>query len=310
MKVGIIGAGFVGATSAYAIVLQGAASEVVIVDRDSARADAQADDIVHAAPFSHPVVVRGGGYGDLDGADVVIVAAGVGQEPGESRLQLLERNAAVFSQIIPEVRTAAEGALLLIATNPVDVMTDVACRLAELDPARVIGTGTMLDTARFRTLLGEHLRISSQSVHAFVIGEHGDTEVLHWSGAHAAGIPVDSYAAQAGIPLTDEAKAGIDDAVRNAAYRIIEGKGATYYGIGGGVARLVRAIRSDERAVLAVSIITPDVDGVGEVALSLPRVIGAEGVVETIYPDLDERERAALRASAETLAGALRSLRV
>lgn len=308
MKIGIVGAGFVGATSAYAIVMQGAASEIVIVDRDDSLAAAQADDIMHAAPFSHPVLVRDGGYSDLGGSDIVVVAAGVGQQPGETRLQLLERNAAVFGQIIPTVRSEAPGALLIIATNPVDVMTQVAAGLAGLPPGRVIGTGTILDTARFRSLLGEHLGISPQSVHAFVLGEHGDSEVLHWSGASAAGAPVARYAAQVGRPLTEEVMAAIDDSVRNAAYRIIDGKGASYFGIGAGVARLVRAIRSDQRAVLATSIVTDEVVGVSNVALSLPRVIGAGGVVATIAPELDDAERKALRVSANTLSEAVRSL--
>ncbi len=308
MKIGIVGAGFVGATSAYAIVMQGAASEIVIVDRDDSLAAAQADDIMHAAPFSHPVLVRDGGYSDLGGSDIVVVAAGVGQQPGETRLQLLERNAAVFGQIIPTVRSEAPEALLIIATNPVDVMTQVAAGLAGLPPGRVIGTGTILDTARFRSLLGEHLSVSPQSVHAFVLGEHGDSEVLHWSGASAAGAPVAEYAAQVGRPLTEKVMAAIDDSVRNAAYRIIDGKGASYFGIGAGVARLVRAIRSDQRAVLATSIVTDEVVGVSNVALSLPRVIGAGGVVATIAPELDDVERKALRVSANTLSEAVRSL--
>ena len=308
MKIGIVGAGFVGATSAYAIVMQGAASEIVIVDCDDSLAAAQADDIMHAAPFSHPVLVRDGGYSDLGGSDIVVVAAGVGQQPGETRLQLLERNAAVFGQIIPTVRSEAPEALLIIATNPVDVMTQVAAGLAGLPPGRVIGTGTILDTARFRSLLGEHLSVSPQSVHAFVLGEHGDSEVLHWSGASAAGAPVAEYAAQVGRPLTEKVMAAIDDSVRNAAYRIIDGKGASYFGIGAGVARLVRAIRSDQRAVLATSIVTDEVVGVSNVALSLPRVIGAGGVVATIAPELDDVERKALRVSANTLSEAVRSL--
>ena len=260
------------------------------------------------ADSNRQVLVRAGGYADLSGADIVAVAAGVGQKPGETRMQLLERNTAVFGQIIPAVREHAADVLLVIATNPVDVMTQVATDLAGLPPERVIGTGTILDTARFRSLLGEHLGISPQSVHAFVLGEHGDTEVLQWSRATAAGAPLVRYADQVGHPLTEAVRARIDDEVRNAAYRIIEGKGATYYGIGAGVARLVRAIRSDQRAVLATSIINPEVAGIADVALSLPRVIGAAGVVETIHPDLDEAETKALRASAEAISGAVRSL--
>ena len=309
MKAGIIGAGMVGSAAAYALALRGGASEVVLVDRNAALARAQAEDIAHAVPFAHPCQIHAGGYDALAGAAVVILAAGVAQKPGESRLSLLARNAQVFAEVIGAVRDAAPDALLLVATNPVDVMTDVARRVSGLPAARVIGSGTILDSARFRALLGDHLGIAAQSVHAYVLGEHGDSEVLGWSSARAGAVPLAGFADQMGAPLTAEVRARIDDAVRRAAYRIIEGKGATWYGIGAGLARIVQAIRDDQRAVLSVSATTPEIQGVADVALSLPRVIGRAGVIATLLPDLDADEATALRASAELLAETAAQLR-
>jgi L-lactate dehydrogenase len=308
MKVGIVGAGNVGSAAAFAIVLRGDANEIVMVDLNHALAQAQAQDILHAAPFAEPVVVRAGTYGDLDGCSVVILTAGVNQRPGETRLQLLGRNAAVFQAVIPQVLEVVPKAILVIATNPVDVMTQVAHRISGLPAGRVIGSGTMLDTARFRALLGEHLGISAQSVHAYVLGEHGDSEVLVWSSAMAGNIPINSFAAQVRAAVTASVRERIDDGVRRAAYRIIEGKGATGYGIGGGLARLVRAIHGNEQAVLTISAVTPEVEGVRDVALSLPRIIGSAGVVHTLFPDLDDDEHAALRHSAELLKDAVESI--
>lgn len=301
MKVGIVGAGNVGATAAFAMVLTGAASEIVLVDANAALANAQAHDILHATPLGRPVRVRAGKYADLKGAGVVVLSAGVGQRPGETRLELLGRNARVFGEIIPAVLNACPDAILVVASNPLDVMTEIAAKISRLPPGRVFGSGTILDTQRFRALLGEHLGVSPTSVHAYVLGEHGDSEVLWWSGATAGSLSVREMAEQQGRPLDASARAMIDDAVRRAAYTIIDGKGATWFGIGGGLARIVQAIRSDERVLLSVSAMTADVEGVRDVTLSLPRVVGAGGVISTLRPTLDASERAALRRSAEIL---------
>ena len=301
MKVGIVGAGMVGSAAGYALALRGGASEIVLVDRNEALAVAQAEDIAHAVPFAHPVRVRAGDYDALDGAGVVILAAGVAQKPGEDRLSLLSRNADVFAQVLEGVQRAAPDALLLVASNPVDVMTEVTLRVSGLSAERVIGSGTILDTARFRSLIGGHLGVAPQSVHAYVLGEHGDSEVLAWASARAGSEPVARFAAQVGAPITEDVRARIDEGVRRAAYRIIEGKGATWYGIGAGLARIVQAVRDDQRSVLSVSIVTPEVEGVSDVALSLPRVVGRRGVITTLLPELAQDEAAALRRSAELL---------
>ena len=216
MKIGIVGAGFVGSTAAFAMVMSNVGSEIVIVDINEALAAAQAQDVVHATPFAASRDVRAGSFDDLDGAAIVVLAAGVGQKPGETRIQLLDRNAAVFADIIPRVLKAAPEAIFLIATNPVDIMTQIATRISGLPPARVIGSGTILDTARFRSLLAEHLGIASHSTHAYVLGEHGDSEVLIWSGATAGNIPIRSFAAQVRAPITAEVRARIDAGVRRA----------------------------------------------------------------------------------------------
>ncbi len=308
MKIGIVGAGFVGSTAAYALVLRGVGSEIVLTDRNEALARAQAQDIVHATPFAFPIQVRAGGYDDLAGAGIVVLCAGVGQRPGETRIQLLDRNAEVFQDIIPRVLAVAPEAILLIATNPVDVMTQVALKVSRLPRARVIGSGTVLDTARFRALLAEQLGISPRSVHAYVLGEHGDSEVLHWSGARAGAMSVRAFAAQVRMPLTDAVMARIDDAVRRAAYHIIDGKGATYYGIGAGIARIAQAILADDRSVITVSTINDEVEGVRDVALSLPRIVGRAGILQDMQPELNDGEHAALRRSAEILKEAVDSL--
>lgn len=308
MKVGIIGAGMVGATAGFSLIMRGTASEVVLVDLDRARAEAEAEDIAHAIPFASSAVVRAGTYPDLAGAGVIILACGVSQQPGETRLALLERNAEVFRQVVGQVMEVCPEAVLLVASNPVDLMAQITARLSGLPPGRVIGSGTILDTARFRWLVGRHLGIAPRSVHGYVLGEHGDSEVLAWSSARAGSVPLESFAAQVSAPLTEDVRQRIDAGVRGAAYTIIEGKGATWYGIGAGLARIVAAVAGDEQAVLSVSVVEPDVLGVPDIALSLPRLVGKSGVSATLWPDLSAGESTALRASAAVLRARLSSL--
>ena len=297
MKIGIIGCGFVGSSSAFAIALVGAATELILIDLNADLAKAHAEDILHATPFSKPVRVAAGDYSTLKGAGLVVLACGVAQKPGESRLKLLERNVNVFQNVVPRVLEHAPDSILLVVSNPVDIMTQVVTKISALPPERVIGSGTILDTARFRTLLAEHLGLAPHSVHAYVLGEHGDSEVLAWSSGKIGGVPVGEFAEQIGRPITDNIKARIDDGVRRAAYRIIEGKGATYYGIGAGIARIAKAIRDDEGAVLTLS----NIEGINGVSLSLPRVLKAKGIEATIQPMLSNEEEKALNKSADIL---------
>ncbi len=309
MKIGVVGCGQVGSASAYACVMRGVGTELVLVDQNPAFAAAQAEDILHATPFAAPVAVRSGDYEYLDGAAVVMIAAGVSQKPGETRLDLLKRNAAVFEDIIPKILSAAPQAVLLVATNPVDVMTHMASEIAKrshnVSFNRVIGSGTILDTARFRTLVGKHLGVSSHSVHGYVLGEHGDSEVLHWSGISIGNLPLTAFAAQIGAAVTSEIRRQIDDGVRNAAYRIIEGKGATWYGIGAGMARIAAAIQKNEHAVLTCATRMAEAEGVTDVTLSMPQIIAAGGIEKTMFPLLDREETAALKKSATVIKEAI-----
>lgn len=301
MKIGVVGAGMVGATGAFAMALRGIGSDIVIVDKNAALAEAQARDILHATPFGPSVRVRAGDVADLAGARLIVLAAGVAQKPGESRLDLLARNAAIFEAVIPPVTAVAPDAVLLVATNPVDVMTQVAARISALPPGRVIGSGTILDTARFRALLGDHLGVSPPSIHAYVLGEHGDSEVVAWSAATVGTAPLAAFAAQLGRPLDPETRARIAAEVRGAAQSIIAAKGATWFGIGGGLARIAQAVARDENVILTVSAFEADVFGVDEVTLSLPRVVGAAGAGATLHPELDVDERLGLAQSARIL---------
>jgi len=285
--------------------------EIVLVDRNATRAAAEADDIRHAIPFAHPLDVRAGDYEDLAGSRVIVLCAGVGQKPGETRLQLLQRNAQVFHEIVPAVLKHAPEAVLVIASNPVDVMTHLAYRFASdsgVPSGRVLGSGTTLDTARFRSLLGGHCGVDPHHVHAYVIGEHGDTEVLTWSLATIGGMPLEEFARLRGIDLSEPVRKDIDARVRGAAYTIIRGKGATYYGIGSALARIVNAILHDQRTVMTVSAPSANVLGVLNVTVSMPRLVGGQGVLETFPLPLNESESASMRASAGVIRTALDEL--
>jgi L-lactate dehydrogenase len=310
MKVGIVGCGFVGSTAAYTLVLKGLVNELVLIDINAKMAQAHAEDILHATPFGRAVRVVAGDYALLERADVVILCCGVGQRPGETRLQLLERNAAVFSGVVGQVLRYAEDPILLVASNPVDIMTHVTLKLSGLPPEKVIGSGTILDTARFRAFLGEHLGVSPSSIHAYVLGEHGDSEVLAWSGVKVGGVRIADFAQQMGQDLTEEVIDRIGDGVRRAAYRIIEGKGATYFGIGAGLAHIIQAIRDNGRRILTVSGLTRDVTEFAGTCLSLPRLVGAGGIMAEFRPDLSDAEDEDLRNSAVILREAVDGLRL
>jgi L-lactate dehydrogenase len=312
-KIGIVGSGFVGATAGYALVMSGVGREVVLVDIDHARAQAEADDIRHAVPFAHAIHVNAGDYADLEGARVVLLTAGVNQRPGETRLQLLDRNAAIFQAIVPKVLRYAPDAILVVATNPVDIMTHLTAHFATLQGVaqnRVLGSGTTLDTARFRTLLAARLGVDAQHVHAYVIGEHGDSEVLVWSQVTIGGIPLEDYCHTQGLKLDEAARAEIDEKVRRAAYHIIQGKHATYYGIGAALARIVNIILRDQRSILTVCAPLQEVEGIPNVTIALPHLVGGNGVISTLWQPLTTAERNALRQSAEIVKQAIDTIHV
>ena len=301
MKVGIVGAGSVGAATAFALIMRGVARKITLVDIDAKKSFAEATDIAHAAPFAYANKVKSGDYKDLCGCEVVVVTAGANQKPGETRIDLLERNVKIFADIIPQIVSNAPDCTLLIATNPVDIMTEVALKLSGFPKERVIGSGTVLDTARFRTDLGFYLGISPKSLHANVLGEHGDSEVLCWSNGDGGTIPLVKLAETLNRPLTATIKAQIDDDVRNAAYKIINGKNATFYGIAGALCRICQAITTNEYAILTVSSHHQEVAGVKDVCISMPTVVGKRGIHNVLYPKLDEIENKALKDSVEKM---------
>jgi L-lactate dehydrogenase len=304
MKVGIVGSGFVGSTAGYALVMQGVGRELVLVDKSSLRAEAEADDLRHAVPFANPLEIRAGDFKHLASCRVVLLCAGVGQKPGETRLHLLHRNAQVFRETVPRILDHAPETVIVVATNPVDVMTHLAARIAAecgFESRRVLGSGTTLDTARFRSLLGARCGVDSHHIHGYVVGEHGDSEVLTWSLVTVAGMPLEAFARLRGVAFSELVRQEIDHKVRGAAYSIIGGKGATYYGVGSALARITDAILHDQRSVLTVCAPSADVLGVRDVTVSLPRLVGGAGALETFPLPLNEMERDQLRRSAEVV---------
>lgn len=297
---GIVGAGFVGAAAANALVLRGIPTEIVLVDMDERRAAAEAADVAHVTPFAAPVRITSGSVADLAGAKVVVLTAGSAQTSGQSRLDLLAHNAAIVESVVPEVFRHVPDALLVVATNPVDVMTSVAegcARDAGVPDGRVFGTGTMLDTARFRQIVAAAIGVDVTHVHAYVVGEHGDSEVLVWSSLDVAGRPLAEFADAMGGSFSAEDRSRIEEEVVNAAYRIIQGKGATFYGVAAVIARAVEVLLRDRRSILTVSATSPDYG----CALSLPRLVSGTGIVRELGVQMDEEEHARLERSAQVL---------
>ncbi|MDP2311630.1 MAG: L-lactate dehydrogenase [Pseudomonadota bacterium] len=302
VRVAVVGAGHVGATFAFALVLSGVASDIVLVDADTARAEGEAMDLDHAIPYGRPARVHAGGIDACAGADVVVLTAGAGQSsPGETRLDLAARNVALFRGLVPEIARYAPDAVLVVATNPVDVLTLATLRLSGFPPARVIGSGTILDTARLRFLLGRHFGVEARSVHANVVGEHGDSEVVVWSTANIAGVPIRELCHAGTQGCGPEERAEIARQTRDAAYDIIQRKGHTAYAIGAGLVRLVEAVVRDQKTVLSVSTLQEGPYGLSNVCLSLPTVIGRGGAERVLPLPLEPDEQAALLRSAATI---------
>lgn len=300
-KVVLVGTGMVGSTFAYRLISAGLASELVLIDVDPKRAEGEVMDLNHALPFERPCRLSVGDYADAEGAGLVVITAGAAQKPGEGRLDLVERNVAIFQKIIPEIARYAPDSLLLIATNPVDIMTYAALKISGFPANRVIGSGTVLDTARFRYLLGDYYGVDSRSVHAYIIGEHGDSEVPVWSTANIAGVSLEEYSHLLGKPFNRADLDSIFEQVRNAAQQIIERKKATYYAIGSGLARLVEAILRDQATVFSTSTLLDGQYGLSDISLSLPAVLGRDGIKRVIEIPLSQDEIEGFRHSAQVL---------
>jgi len=300
-KVVIVGAGAVGATFAYALQIRGAAREIVLIDMDRPRAEGEALDLSHGEFFTPPVSIRAGDYHDCAGADVVAICAGAKQMPGQSRMKLVETNIGICKAIVEKVVEHTTEAILLVATNPVDVLTYAAIQFSRLPTRRVIGSGTVLDSARFRHLLSKHCQIDARNIHAYVLGEHGDSEVLPWSIATFAGMKIDDYCLACPRKCPDIHRQQIAEQVRTSAYHIIDAKGATNFAVGLALVKITTSIIRDESSVLTVSTLIDGQYGISDVCLSLPAVINSVGVDRMICPRLTEAEQAALRSSAEVI---------
>ncbi|MDD3369777.1 MAG: L-lactate dehydrogenase [Lachnospiraceae bacterium] len=300
-KVAMIGCGFVGSASAFSLMQSGLFSEMVLIDADRDKAEGEAMDISHGVPFGEPMKIYAGDYDDIVDAAVVIVTAGANQKPDETRLDLVHKNVGIFKSIMPEIAKRNYQGILLIVSNPVDILTYTALKLSGLPEQRVIGSGTVLDTARLKSKLGEHLGVDSRSVHAFILGEHGDSEIAAWSSANVSGIPLDTFCEMRGHFNHDEATEKIAETVKNSAYEIIAKKRATYYGIAMSVKRICEAITRNEKSILPVSGMMHGEYGITDVVLSMPAIIGANGLEDQVPVSLDEVEQEKLRASANAL---------
>jgi L-lactate dehydrogenase len=307
-KVAVVGVGLVGSTFAYSLLQSGLAAEIVLIDVNHERAEGEAMDLNHAVPFAHPTKICAGEYSDCEGAAITVIAAGVGQKEGESRLDLVRKNVAIFRKIVPEVARANPEGIIVVATNPVDVLTYMTLELSGLPANRVFGSGTILDTARFRYMLSEHLGVDPRSVHAYIIGEHGDSEVPVWSLANVAGMRLPTFCAENGIPLSPETTERIFAQTRDAAYEIIKRKGATYYAVAAGLVRIVEAILRDQNTVLSISSLIEDFYGIDNVCLSLPTVVSRRGIERVLRLELSPQEARGVRKSAEVLRQTIESL--
>jgi L-lactate dehydrogenase len=310
VRIAVVGTGNVGATFAYTLLMSGLASEIVLIDANHAKAEGEAMDLNHSVPLLQPTRVWAGDYGDCAGAAVTVITAGASQKPGESRLNLLQRNAGIMSSVVQSVVQNNPDGLLLIATNPVDILTYVAWKVSGLPHERVIGSGTILDTARFRYLLSQHFDVDPRSVHAYIIGEHGDSEVPVWSLANIAGMELSTYCEANRMGCSNEEMEEIFRQTRDAAYHIIERKGATFYAVAAGLLRIVEAILRDQATVLSVSSRIDDFYGISDVCFSLPTVISRTGVRRVIRLKLTDGEIEGLRKSAEVLKSTLDQLAV
>lgn len=308
VRVAVVGMGNVGATFAYALLLSGLAAEIVLIDLNRGKAEGEAMDLNHTEPFAHPTRIWAGDYSDCNGAAVTVITAGAAQKPGETRLDLVKKNAAVFASIVPEVAKHNPDGIILIATNPVDVLTHISLKLSGLSPQRVFGSGTILDTARFRHLLSEYFGVDPRSVHAHIIGEHGDSEVPVWSLANIAGMRLDDFARASGIACDQSKLDDIFVQTRDAAYAIIERKGATYYAVAAGLMRIVEAILRDQHTVLSISSAITGAYGISDVCLSLPTIVNRQGVEKVLHLELSPSEQAGLRHSAEVLKRTIASI--
>jgi L-lactate dehydrogenase len=309
-KVVIVGAGFVGTTFAYSLIIRGLVSQIVIIDVNRERAEGEVMDLNHGLPFAYPVKIWSGDYSDCKGADIIVIAVDKGQKIEQSRLELAEGNFEIMKQIVPQITEYNKDCILLVVSNPLDVMTYAVLKLSGFPKNRVIGSGTILDTARLRYLLGEYLMVDPRNVHAYIIGEHGDSEVPVWSLANVAGMHLKDYCPICNVPYDLERLNELFLKVRNAGIEIIRRKGRTYYAVALGMTKIVESIVRDENSVLTVSCFLQDYHGISNICLSVPAIVNRQGVREIIKLPLDEKEKSLFQASAGVVGNVVDSLGV
>ena len=300
-KAAIVGCGFVGSSTAFRLMQTGLFSELVLIDANREKAEGEAMDLSHGRPFAHTMKIYAGDYKDVGDCAVIIITAGTSQKPGETRTALVGRNVEIFRSVLPEITRQAFEGILLIVSNPVDILTYTALKLSGFPENRVLGSGTVLDTSRLKYQIGEYLGVDSRSVHAFIIGEHGDSEIAAWSSANISGVPMRNFYEMRGKHKYEKATSHIAEMVKNSAYEIIARKKATYYGIAMSVRRICEAIVRDEKSILPVSGRMHGEYGIDDVVLSMPAIVGKEGIESKIPIDLDANEQRELRESADTL---------
>jgi L-lactate dehydrogenase len=300
-KVTIIGAGFVGSTTAYTLMISGLVSEIVLIDINKEKTDGEVMDLNHGILFSRPVKIYQGDYSDCSGSDIIIISAGASQKEGETRIDLVHKNTSIFKSIVNKIINYNKDCILLVVTNPVDILTYVTYKISGFPKNKVIGSGTVLDTSRFKYLLGDHVGIDTRDIHAYIIGEHGDTEVPTWSLANIAGIPMEEYCEKCHGCEEQISKKEIYREVKNAAYEIIRKKGATYYAVALAVKRIVEAITRDENSILTVSSLMEGNFGLYDVCLSLPSIVNSNGVDKKIDIPISDTEKELLLKSGNSL---------
>ena len=300
-KAVMIGCGFVGSASVFSLMQSGLFSEIAMIDADMSKAEGEAMDISHGIPFAKQMKIYAGSYDDVTDAGIVIITAGANQKPNETRLDLVNKNVAIFKKIIPEIAKRSFEGILLVVANPVDILTHVAPKLSGLPENRVIGSGTVLDTARLKYRLGEHLSVDSRSVHAFIIGEHGDSEIAVWSSANVSGIPLNDFCEMRGHFQHEKAMREIAEQVKNSAYEIIQRKHATYFGVAMAVKRICEVIVRDEKSILPVSTAMHGEHGIEDVVLSMPCIVGKDGIETKVPISLSAEEERKLKESVEIL---------
>ena len=300
-KCAIIGCGFVGATTAFTLIEHGVFSELVLIDANNKKAEGEAMDLNHGIPFAKPVKVYAGNYDDLSDCSLIIIAAGANQKPGETRIDLVKKNTAILKSIIPEITRRNKECILLILSNPVDILTYITLKISGFPKNRVIGSGTVLDTARLKYLLAEHLGVDSRNVHAFIIGEHGDSELAVWSSANISGIDLKDFCGLCGKCTSMENIYNLYNNVRGSAYKIIDSKGATYYAIAMATLRIVECIVRDEKSVIPVSTLVEGEYGINDVCMGLPSIVGKNGVERILEIPLNKNEAENLLNSAREI---------